>query len=373
MSIRRGVSLYSYQQSQFFGELDLEAQLREVGTVLGAPGIEIIDEMSLRYPDPGEEFVARWQGWMDEFGTVPVAMDVGMDVLQFRDHVMTHEEVAERLIADLHLAHRLGFRIVRTLSVVPVDILERALPVAEELDIRIGKEIHQPMRLEGQQVAEIVDLAQRTGSRHVGIVPDLGIFQFRLSEAQLLWHGRHGAQQSALDASVELALQIEAGTAELDHTVMFAHTAGNIRSELTRFLRSGEAPSDLRHAFAAVREFTLSRVEDPQDRDFTVVGEALLFSHTAPETLTELVPHVTHVHGKFNHMSEIEGRSGEFEEPAIDYAGAIGALEAGGFDGFVNSEYEGQRYWQDRTRADLQSEVEQVRRHQEMLTRLVGS
>lgn len=373
MSIRRGVSLYSYQQSQFFGELDLEAQIREVGTTLGATGIEIIDEMSLHYPDPGEEFVSRWRGWMDTYGTEPVAMDVGMDVLQFRDHVMTHREVADRLTADLRLAHRLGFRNVRTLSVVPVDILEMALPVAEELDIRLGKEVHQPMRLEGEQVAEIVDLAQRTGSEHVGIVPDLGIFQFRLSEAQLAWHGRHGAQETALEASVDLALAITDGTAGLDHTAMFAHTAGNIRAEFTRFLRSGTAAPDLLDAFVAVRSFTASRVEDPQDADFTVVAEALLFSHTSPAKLTELVPYVTHVHGKFNHMSEVPGRPGEYEEAAIDYAGALGALTAGGFDGYVNSEYEGQRYWQDRTRADLQDEVEQVRRHQEMLKGLVAS
>ena len=30
MAIKRGVSLYSYQQSQFFGKLDWKAQIREV-------------------------------------------------------------------------------------------------------------------------------------------------------------------------------------------------------------------------------------------------------------------------------------------------------------------------------------------------------
>ena len=89
MGMKLGVSLYSYQQSQFFKELDLEGQIREVSEHLpGADGIEIIDELSLHYPDPGEEFTRRWFGWMERYGTVPVTMDVGMDVLQFRDHVM---------------------------------------------------------------------------------------------------------------------------------------------------------------------------------------------------------------------------------------------------------------------------------------------
>jgi hypothetical protein len=143
MGIKRGVSFYSCQQTQFFKELDLEGQIREVAENLdGADGVEIIDEMSLHYPDPGDDFVRRWFGWMDRYGTVPVTMDVGMDVLQYRDHVMTVDECAERLRHDIRLAKRLGFRNIKCLSVVPLEIMVAALPLAEELDIRLGKEIH---------------------------------------------------------------------------------------------------------------------------------------------------------------------------------------------------------------------------------------
>ncbi|MEK8174969.1 hypothetical protein NKH77_55645 [Streptomyces sp. M19] len=120
-------------------------------------------------------------------------MDVGMDVLQFRDHVMTHEECADRLRHDIRLAKSLGFTHVRVLSVVPVDILVSALPLAESLDIRLGKEIHQPMNLEGREVGDILDVVERTGTEHLGIVPDLGIFQFRPSEVLLAWLERRGA------------------------------------------------------------------------------------------------------------------------------------------------------------------------------------
>lgn len=163
--IQRGVSLYSYQQSQFFKELMLEDQLAEVAST-GAKGVEIIDEMSLRYPDPGAALVAHWFALHDRLGTVPVAMDVGMDVLQFRTRVMTPEDCAERLRADLRLAHRLGFKVVRVLSTTPVEVVLGALPLAEALDIRLGKEVHQPMRLEGPEVAEILDHVTATGTRH---------------------------------------------------------------------------------------------------------------------------------------------------------------------------------------------------------------
>ena len=60
--IKRGVSLYSYQQAQFFKQLDLEGQVREVGTNLfGADGIELLDEMGLKhYPEPPVEFFDEW-------------------------------------------------------------------------------------------------------------------------------------------------------------------------------------------------------------------------------------------------------------------------------------------------------------------------
>lgn len=374
MPIKRGVSLYSYQQTQFLKQLDLEGQIREVGTNLyGAEGIEMIDEMSLRYPDPGEQFVDQWFQWMDHYGTTPVAMDVSMDVLQFRDHVMTFREAADRLIHDIRLAKRLGFSIVRTLSVVPIEIIAMALPVAEELDIKLGKEIHQPMRLEGEEVQEILELAEHTGSSHLGIVPDFGIFQFRLSEAQLQQFGRRGAQPAALEASVELALAIRDGQIPFELEPIHRRTAGNIRVEFSKYLTSGETHPDVSELFRAVEEWTNRHVESAETIDFTVVAEALLFSHTSVQCLRELIPHITHIHGKFNHMSEVAGSPGIFEEPAIDYPAAIQALKDGGFDGYINTEYEGQRYWQDLPVSGLQNEVEQVRCHQHMLRRLIES
>ncbi|MGI5461115.1 sugar phosphate isomerase/epimerase family protein [Streptomyces sp. CA-249302] len=374
MTIQRGVSLYSYQQSQFFKELTLEDQIREVGQNLGgADGIELVDEMSLRYPDPGDAFRRQWFAWMDTYGTKPVAMDVGMDVLQFRDHVMTIEECADRLRHDLRLAKSLGFTNVRVLSVVPIDVLLSALPLAEQLDIKLGKEIHQPMPLEGREVGEIMDIVERTGTKHLGIVPDLGIFQFRPSEVLLAWFQRRGAQESACEASVHLALQLREGKAPFDHLDMARHTAGNLRAEFNRFLTTGICQADFTEAFEGVKRYTDERVQNPQDVDYRAVAEALMLSQTSADTLRQLAPHVIHVHGKFNNMSPVPLQPGEYQEISIDYPSAIRALKEGGFHGYINSEYEGQRYFQDRGREDLMDEVEQVRRHQKMLRRLLAA
>ena len=154
MAIKRGVDFYSYQQAQFFKELDLEGMLKEAASIGGVTGIELLDEQSLHYPDPGEEFIDKWHGWMAEYNLEPVTMDVFCDVLQFRDHVMSIEECAERLKSDIRLAKKLGFKNVRTLATTPLEVMTLALPVAEECDIRIGKEIHAPIPLNGQFVRE---------------------------------------------------------------------------------------------------------------------------------------------------------------------------------------------------------------------------
>jgi hypothetical protein len=371
MPIRRGVSLYSYQQSQFFKELMLDDQLREVASIPGAKGIEIVDEMSLRYPDPGGAFVDHWFQMIEAGGLVPVAMDVGMDVLQFRDHVMTIEECAERLRADIRLAEQLGFSVVRVLSTTPLDVIIGALAEAERCEIRLGKEVHQPMSLEGPQVAEILDFAAKHGTDRIGIVPDLGIFQHRPSEALLGNFQRKGAQAEACESAIALSAAIRQGNApkELDVSLQ---TAGNIRSDFRRFLTSGEASAEVLPAFRAVKAFADAEVKAPKEVDYLVVSEALTFSRTTEEMLQQVTPHVVCVHGKFYEMSAVPGQPGQFQDISIDYDAAIRGLKAGGYDGYVNSEYEGQRYYQDRTRADLMSEVEQVRWHQEMLTRLIG-
>jgi hypothetical protein len=371
MSMKRGVSLYSYQQTQFLKEIDLEGEIREVGENLaGADGIEIVDEMSLRYPDPGDDFVRRWFGWMEQYGTTPVTMDVSMDVLQFRDHVMSFEECAERLRHDILLAKRLGFRNVRVLSTTPIEVIELALPLAESSDVRLGKEIHQPMPLEGHLVVQIMELVERTGTSHLGIVPDFGIFGVRPSEVQLAWYQRRGATAEACEAAVELSGLLNRGEAPFEP--VDTGTAGNLRAAFGQYLATGQCEPALGSAFAGVVQFTGTRVMAPAPLDYVVVSEALMLSRTSADTLRELAGRVVNVHAKFNNMSPVAGCPGQFHDLAIDYPAAIAALREGGYDGYLNSEYEGQRYFQDLGREHLMNEVEQVRHHQEMLGRLIA-
>ncbi|WP_019004501.1 sugar phosphate isomerase/epimerase family protein [Cohnella laeviribosi] len=371
--IKRGVSFYSYQQTQFFKQLDLEGQIREVTQNLnGADGIEILDEMSIRrYPNPTDEFVKQWHSWLEKYKAVPVTMDVFMDVLQFRDHVMTYHECAERLKGDIRLAKKLGFKNVRTLSVVPIEILIEALPVAEELDIRIGKEIHNPIPLTGKSVQEIVEYVDKTGTKHLGIVPDMGIFQFQPAEPTLEYMIRQGASRESTEVLTEACLEIREKKGPLSGIDLSLETAGNIKVRFHQYLKNGTVEKYFKDAFDAVIEYANARLKNPTTMDYEVVLQALMYSRTKPEDLEPLVPYIVSIHGKFLHMTAIPGRSGQYEDKCIDYEGPIAVLKKAGYSGYINSEYEGQRYYQDLPFEQLADEVDQVRKHQEMLKRLI--
>lgn len=46
-------------------------------------------------------------------------------------------------------------------------------------------------------------------------------------------------------------------------------------------------------------------------------------------------------------------------------------MKQGGYEGYINSEYEGQRHQQDQGIEKMANEVEEVRRHHEMLARYI--
>lgn len=352
MAIKRGVSLYSYQQAEFFGQMTWKDQLREVATNLGgATGIEIIGEATIpNYPFPSEEFVVDWNNEIARWGLKAVTMDTYLDTMQFRDHAMTFAEAAEHIKYDLRLAKKLGFENIRLVHDVPFEAIELALPLAEELDVRITNEIHAPAHIVPSMKAEVdflgaywsyrvaadVAFIQRTGTKHYGLQPDFGLFQHSPSRVQLEHTLRQGmSPEEAKVAADDIMARWPGFTKE--EMIEYAHKTYPIFAE---------------HPF---------------------YGPLFMGMTAAPEDLFSIAPYIFCIHGKFYSMEEIEGKPGQYTEPAIAYQEAIDILKAIGYDGYIDSEYEGQRSQQDLGDEDLADEVEEVRRHHEMLKRLIGA
>ena len=348
MGIKRGVSLYSYQQAQFFRQMDWKDMVREVRENLGTDGIEIIDQQIIRdYPFPSEEFIYDWNSYLARYDMKAVTVDVYMDVHQFRDHVMNHREVAERLKNDIRLAARMGFANIRPLSAVPCEVIEMALETAEKYNVRIGREIHAPIPIKPRgpiygmggwmsderirQVELMIDLAQRTGSKYVGLVPDMGIFQHSPSQVAIDYTRRQAQNPDVVDFLLENSRQ---------------------------------------YSVPDIRKVIDEKFPD-HGLEGNMVSRMCLHEMAArPEDIIDIIPYIVSIHGKFYNMTEIPGKPGQYEELCIDYETTLRHLRENGFDGYINSEFEGQRDQQDRGVEYLVDEVEQVRRHHEMLARL---
>ena len=80
-----------------------------------------------------------------------------------------------------------------------------------------------------------------------------------------------------------------------------------------------------------------------------------------PELIREIKPYIHAIHGKFYEMTE------DCDEPAIDYVNPRRVLREIGGDGYLDSEYEGQRDYFDEGCAITMDCVEQVRRHHRMV------
>ncbi|HET8896683.1 MAG TPA: DUF6379 domain-containing protein, partial [Protaetiibacter sp.] len=187
-----GVSLYSFM-TDFGTVLDLETAMAGIADI-GATGIEILGEGHIpNYPNPSQEWVDDWFRLLQKYGLEPTNygswIDTRLHSSGANGRDMTVEEGAAALQRDLRLAKRLGFRFVRpkigvvTSDLVPhpiwTEVVERSLPLAEELDVIICPEIHAPTPIKHEVVDEYVEFIRRTGTKHFGILIDTGIFQDR--------------------------------------------------------------------------------------------------------------------------------------------------------------------------------------------------
>ena len=103
-TIKRGVSLYSYQQSQFFKELTLEDQVREVGTNLdGADGIAWDVSADGRLPHEDHlEMSGRYAATVVRYGVDAELDFVGVAVAQMRPR----DDLGLDRVAAKSLRHR---------------------------------------------------------------------------------------------------------------------------------------------------------------------------------------------------------------------------------------------------------------------------
>jgi sugar phosphate isomerase/epimerase len=321
--IKRGVSLYSFQEEYFLRTMSLEDCIRVAGEI-GALGIEIIPEQSIPgYPRLTDEFVDNWFGWMRRYGTTPVATDLFLDTKRHPDRWLTLEEQVASVHQDIDIAVRLGASVVRAIINTPPEVMEAAAPYAEEKGVRLLLEVHAPFHYAHPWILQHLEVMHRTGSPALGLMPDMGTYVKRFPRVVTERALRDGAKPELVDLIVK--------TYD-DH--------GDVHALMDIVNYRGGGPVD-----------------------FGLARQASHYLWTEPK---EMLPHMAligHIQAKFYEMTE------DGVEYSIPYDDIVPVLIDGGYDGYLSSEYEGNRHIQDVHPVDS---VEQVRRQHAMFTRLLG-
>lgn len=320
--IERGVSLYSFQEEYFLRKMSLE-DLLAVSEKLDIPGIEIIgDQMIPGYPQVPSSFFDQWELWMEKYHHTPVCLDMFLEWNKFKGRSMTEEEKVASVVEDIKFAKRLGCSIVRMIHMISPDLMERLAPYAEKYGVKLGIEIHAPFHLDTEYDQKMIEKYEKVGSEYLGFVLDLGIY-----------------------------------------TKRFPRVISN------RWIRNGMKPEIAGYIVNAYDNQKMEKIDRDVARlggsqdDIDAANLAKYNVYSNPRRVLDYMKYIFHVHGKFTEMLP------DYSDYSIPYDQIIPVLIEGGFDGYICSEYEGNWYLQDTGKVDS---VEQVRRHQVMLKRLLG-
>jgi len=323
-TIKRGVSLYSFQNETFQGKMDLEDCIRTCSE-MGARGIEIVGEQTFwGWPEYGveDEAIENWHRLIKQYDCVPVSHDYMLDYKRYKDRPMPFEEQVASVRKDIDFGARLGMPYIRSLVSISPDVLVAAAPYAEEKGIKLLTEVHAPLHFDHPWIIRIAEAFQKSGSPALGFLPDMG---------------------------------------------MFLHHYPRVWAE--KFKRLGVPDNIADYIIKAYDDRVLSEYVILEVQEMGGVGPAIAMAevmrHNAafePKRMLDYMDMIHNIHGKFYEMTE------DYIEPSIPYDEIVSVLKSGGYDGYICSEYEGNRWIED---AEEPDSVEQVRRQQVMLSRLL--
>lgn len=331
MAIKHCVSLYSLQEDYLLGKRDLEGCIAAAANEIGAEGIEVLfDQMPLPSFWETDRVISdadldMWNGWMEKYHCVPRSYGSMIFLTMYSNRRLTNKENQKLIMKDMRAAAKLGFKVYRSgfFNKDDLKVLESCIPLAEDLGIQITTEIHSPRGIHTWWTTDWLEVIQRTGSKFAGFVLDFGIFTIGMSLAARKKYIRAGAKPEILD-KIDEARRAQVSLTEDDIKKMGGGT---------------------------VELAALSHLK------------GVIYDN--PQWLKEVLCYSQHIHGKFYEMTE------DCIEHGIDYENAIKVLVESDWDGYISSEYEGQRDYFEQGCDIYMDPVEQCRRFNTMIERFV--
>lgn len=307
--IKTCVSLYSLQDEYLNKRMSLEDIFKFLHDN-NVDGVEFLpDQMMHGTPHPSEETLKNWDRLCEEYGIKPVIADVFLNTNLYSNRELTKKECVDLLIDEIKLANRLGMKMIRLVSMTPAFVLEPLLPYCEKYDVKIALEIHAGLSFDKQKTKDYIAEMKRLDSPYIGLVIDTGIFCKRIPRVMENYCKALGTNQEIIDYINKLYADGKDGR-YFGPEVYSAN--GRYVPEVQSLIKS-EAD-----------EMFLHFADGYECDEFTV--------------LDDLMKYVFHFHLKMFEMTE------EGPEYSMDYKGLLKYLHEHDYDGYVSTEYEGNRW-----------------------------
>lgn len=328
--IKRSVSLYSLQDNYARGKMSLEDIFKFLSGL--NVGMELIsDQMIKGAPCPSDATLDRWDALVDRYQVGLVCNDIFINTNLYKNRTLTTKESTDLLIQEIKQANRLGFKLVRLVSMTPPQIIEPVLPYAEKYNVTLALEIHAGMSFDHPMTKAFVDVIHKLASPYVGIVVDTGIFCRRHPRVSSNYFRHFGTSEAVIKYIDGI---FERGT---DPKRFYANQGGY--------------PKELTDLF-----------KNEQDETYAMFSDGYEMSEFS--ILDEHMPYIKHFHGKVYEMTDAG------IEYSIPYDELIRYLDEKGYRGYISTEYEGNRFV---LPGDEVKEKAQVIMHQEMLKKYLDA
>lgn len=335
-----GVSTYSYQAAYEAKEMNLEDELKAMKALPGnVNGLELLANRTGQVPQTryigtiSPEDMQELPELLAKYDIQPICYDSCLTDPNFR---MTKVETICNPSKDAYqtqlanfkneidFMEKYGFTIMRapTFFGIYEEVMRDSMVYAAEKGIKLSLEVHAPLHADGEIVNHWLEMADKACPGAASVTPDFGIYTLGIHEPALRWDMKNGADAKVLD-------EICAAYA----------TDGNVARILADHAITADDPR-----YSHTLRIARSRTADD------------------PEKLRTLAPYIDHVHAKFYNVTE------DYVESGIDFVNPLKILQDIGFEGYLSTEFEGQRY----TMPEEQNEVEQVRRMMVMCQKLLG-
>lgn len=326
-NIKPCVSFYSYQDVYATKSWTLE-QLFNEQVKLGLDGFEFItDQMMHGTPRPDKSTFDNWDEMMKKYSLQPVCNDIFINTKLYRNRELTQKECVTFLKDEIILAKRLGFKILRMVGHTPWNVVMPVMEFAEKYDITLAFEIHGGMGFHTEKTKAQIREVKRINSPNLGLVIDSSLFCRSLPGKIRNLAEKFGTSESVLNY-------------------------------IDNIYADGRCPMEVFEN--GIPDDMEPYVKSPMDRMIPALVKG--YENNPISVLDDYMPYVKHIHGKLLGMTK------DGESDCNDWQEIIDYLSVNGYNGYIATEYEGQRY---KGLDEKSDEIETVRSHQRLLRKCI--